>query len=129
MLDLVAHLSAICPHVWSWSGAVSDDAWQGAAATEWRWVDERGCCRRKGVRRPGETPMPELSLFEDTASHRHLDPNKIWCQSLSLPVVASGFYDWRRRFADTAVGLFLDPRRPLPRSLHASASDTPIGRR
>ncbi len=116
MLDLVAHLQRYLPtRLVLVGGAVNDDALAEARQRpEWQWVDERGVLPQEEAFAALADADAGLILFEDTASHRHLDPNKIYeYLSLSLPVIASDFPDWRRRFADTAVGLFLDPQAPV----------------
>ncbi|MFN8125760.1 MAG: glycosyltransferase [Candidatus Nanopelagicales bacterium] len=113
MLDLVAALQRHLPvRLLLVGGAVNDDALAAARARdEWRWVDERGRLPQEEAFAALAEADAGLILFEDTASHRHVDPNKIYeYLSLALPVIASDFPDWRRRFAGADIGLFVDPR-------------------
>ena len=77
---------------------------------EWRWVDYRGVQTQEDAFASLSEAHVGLILFEDTASHRFLDPNKIYeYLSLALPFVATGFDSWRDRFRGSEVGLFLAP--------------------
>lgn len=112
MLDLLHHVQEYLPtRLLLIGGAVNDDALTEARSRpEWRWVDERGVLPQEEAFAALDEADAGLILFEDTASHRHLDPNKIYeYLGLALPVIASDFPDWRRRFGGADVGLFIDP--------------------
>lgn len=110
MIDLVAALQHHVPTRLLLIGPpVNDNALERAQERPgWEYVDHRG-------ELPQEEAFAELAeadlgmiLFEDAASHRHIDPNKIYeYLALALPVVATDFPTWRKRFADTVVGLFV----------------------
>ena len=123
--------SAICPHVWSWSGTVSDDA-PGRA----RQRPESGSgwtsagAAAGGRSPPWRTPMPAVPV-------RGFITTGIWIRTRSgatglsfaghrqrLPLMTGADVSPTPRWACSST-----PRRPLPRSLHASASGLPIGRR
>ena len=88
-------------------------------------VNDDALARRPGQarvalrRQPGSLPQEEafaaldeadagLILFQDTASHRHVDPNKIYeYLSLALPFIATDFPAWRATLRRCPVGLFV----------------------
>lgn len=77
---------------------------------EWRWVDYRGMRTQEDAFKALEEAHVGLILFEDAASHRFVDPNKIYeYLALALPFVATGFGLWRDRFRGADVGIFLAP--------------------
>lgn len=112
MLDLLRELQESGPTRLILVGPpVNDDALEVARARpEWRWVDYRGVQTQEDAFGSLDEAHVGLILFEDTASHRFLDPNKIYeYLALALPFVATGFDSWRDRFRGSEVGLFLDP--------------------
>jgi glycosyltransferase involved in cell wall biosynthesis len=127
MLDLLRELQETGPTRLILVGpAVNDDALKIATSREeWRWVDYLGSQSQEDAFAAMATAHVGLILFEDTASHRFVDPNKIYeYLCLALPFVATGFPSWRQRFAGTDVGLFLDPNAPVSDSARKVRSFT-----
>ncbi|MDP4014575.1 MAG: glycosyltransferase [Candidatus Nanopelagicales bacterium] len=131
MLDLVAALARSGPARLLLIGpAVNDKALAGARTRpEWRFVDYRG-------QLPQEEAFAELAkahlgliLFEDVASHRFVDPNKIYeYLAVGLPFVATAFPGWVERLGAADVGLFVDAGADLAETadkIRALASDRP----
>ncbi len=112
MLDLLRELQESGPTRLLLVGPpVNDGALEVARSRpEWRWVDYRGMQSQESAFEALAGAHVGLILFEDTASHRFVDPNKIYeYLSLALPSVATGFDSWRDRFRGADVGLFLAP--------------------
>jgi glycosyltransferase involved in cell wall biosynthesis len=110
MVDLVVALQRHLPTRLLLVGpAVNDDALERAQEHPgWTHVDYRGELAQEDAFAALADADLGMILFEDTASHRHIDPNKIYeYLALALPVVATDFAIWRQRFADTVVGLFV----------------------
>ncbi len=110
MMDLVAELQQFSPTRLLLVGpAVNDDALDKARTRpEWRFVDYRGQLPQEQAFAALEGADAGLILFEDTASHRFIDPNKIYeYLAGALPFIASDFRSWRERFEDAPVGLFV----------------------
>ncbi len=70
-----------------------------------------------------------LILFEDSASHQYVDPNKIYeyLKLLAFLFVATGFRSWRQRFVGEDVGLFIDPTTPIDRAAPAVTRSATTG--
>lgn len=112
MLDLLRELQESGPTTLLMIGPpVNDEALEIARSRpEWRWVDYRGAQSQEAAFAALAEAHVGLILFEDTASHRFVDPNKIYeYLCLALPFVATGFDSWRDRFRGVDVGLFLGP--------------------
>lgn len=127
MMDLLAELNLLTPTRLLLAGpAVNDDALARAQERpEWRWVDYRGALPQEEAFDLVAQADAGLILFEDTASHRHIDPNKIYeYLALSVPFIASGFPDWRERFAGHNVGIFLDPEASAEQSAQVVLQET-----
>lgn len=110
MLELVAVLAERIPARLLLIGpAVNDDALARAQSRpEWRHVDYRGELPQEAALAALDDADVGLILFEDTASHRHIDPNKIYEYLMrALPFVATDFPSWRARFGDAPVGVFV----------------------
>lgn len=110
MLGLVAALAQRLPARLLLIGpAVNDDALQEARRSPaWQHVDYRGELPQEEALAALDEADVGLILFEDTASHRHVDPNKIYeYLTRALPFVASDFPAWRERFGGAGVGLFV----------------------
>lgn len=110
MVDLVAALQEHLPaRLLLIGGAVNDDALARAQARPgWRFVDHRGSLPQEDAFAALSDADAGLILFEDTASHRHVDPNKIYeYLALALPFIATDFAGWRARFGAARVGLFV----------------------
>lgn len=112
MLDLVAAMARLHPTRLMLIGyPVNDDALQRAQQSpQWALVDHLGELAQDDAFRRLEDADTGLILFEDTASHRFIDPNKIYeYMALGLPFVATGFADWVRRIGPAGAGVFLPP--------------------
>ena len=96
--------------------AVNDDALERARATpEWQYVDYRGELPQEAALAALDDADVGLILFEDTASHRHIDPNKIYEYLMrALPFVATDFPSWRERFGGDRVGVFVPADEEAP---------------
>ena len=122
MLDLLGALQQYGPTQLVLAGpAVNDDALTAARKRpEWTWVDYRGPLPQEEAFATLLEADVGLILFEDSASHQYVDPNKIYeYLSLALPFVATGFRSWRQRFVGEDVGLFIDPTTPIDRAAPA----------
>lgn len=110
MLALVAALADRVPARLLLIGpAVNDDALARARTRpEWRHVDYRGELPQEAALTALDDADVGLILFEDTASHQHIDPNKIYEYLMrALPFVATDFPSWRERFGAAPVGIFV----------------------
>lgn len=110
MLDLVAALQQRVRTTLLLIGpGVNDDALERARdLPSWNHVDYRGSLPQEQALAALDGADAGLILFEDTASHAHIDPNKIYeYLTRSLPFIASDFPSWRQRFAGADVGLFV----------------------
>lgn len=110
MVDLVAALQEYLPtRLLLVGGAVNDDALTRAQERPgWRYVDHRGPLPQEEAFEALADADAGLILFQDTASHRHVDPNKIYeYLTLALPFIATDFAGWRDRFGSARVGLFV----------------------
>lgn len=110
MVDLVAALQQYRPvRLLLIGGAVNDDALARAQARPgWRHVEHRGPLPQEEAFAALDEADAGLILFQDTASHRHIDPNKIYeYLALALPFIATDFAGWRARFGAAQVGLFV----------------------
>lgn len=110
MVDLVATLQEnIATRLLLVGPAVNDDALADARDSPgWRYVDYRGPLPQEEAFAALDEADAGLILFEDAASHRHVDPNKIYeYLALALPFIATDFPSWRRRFGAASVGLFV----------------------
>ncbi|MAT61901.1 MAG: hypothetical protein CMH41_09720 [Micrococcales bacterium] len=92
---------------------VNDDALSRAKERpEWQWVDYRGELPQSEAHRQLIGVDAGLVLFQDVASHRHIDPNKIYeYMMLGIPFVATNFDDWRHRVTTNSAGpagIFVD---------------------
>lgn len=94
--------------------AVNDDALARARSSQrWPLVSYRGELPQEQAFIELDDADLGLILFADVASHRHIDPNKIYeYLALALPVVATAFRSWVERFGGADAGLFADPREP-----------------
>ena len=110
MLDLVGQLQERVRTTLLLIGpGVNDDALERAQSLPgWRHVDYRGSLPQEQALAALDGADAGLILFEDTASHEYIDPNKIYeYLSRSLPFIASDFTSWRDRFRGVTVGLFV----------------------
>lgn len=112
MVDLVAALQAFGPARLRLIGpSVNDDALARARqAPGWQFVDYAGELPQEAAFEQLTDADVGLILFDDVASHRYIDPNKIFeYLALALPFVATAFPDWVRRFGGAEVGVFSPP--------------------
>lgn len=116
MLDLTAAMNRLRPTRLTLIGyPVNDDALQQAMdRPEWELVDYLGeLAQPEAFRHLGGVDAG-LILFEDVASHRHIDPNKIYeYMAHGLPFVASDFPEWRDRLQSVDAGIFAEPRQSI----------------
>lgn len=94
---------------------VNDDALDRARTMPgWRFVDHAGELPQEEAFEQLADADLGLILFSDVASHRHIDPNKIYeYLALALPFVATAFPGWVERFAGVHVGLFTPTDEPV----------------
>ena len=115
MLDLLGAMNEFQPTKLRLIGyPVNDDALRAAQdRDEWQWVDYRGELPQDEAHRQLIGVDAGLVLFEDVASHRHIDPNKIYeYMMLGIPFVATDFEDWRQRVdsgSEGPAGVFIGP--------------------
>ncbi|MCH9719903.1 MAG: glycosyltransferase [Actinomycetia bacterium] len=114
MLELTAAMNELHPTRLKLIGyPVNDDALQGAMARpEWSLVDYLGELAQPDAFAQLATVDAGLILFTDVASHRHIDPNKIYeYMAHGVPFVASDFPEWRARLQAADAGIFVSERQ------------------
>lgn len=114
MLELTAAMNELRPTRLKLIGyPVNDDALQQAMQRpEWQFVDYLGELAQPDAFRQLATVDAGLILFADVASHRHIDPNKIYeYMAHGVPFVASDFPEWQSRLQSANAGIFVSERQ------------------
>ena len=114
MLELTAAMNELHPTRLKLIGyPVNDDALQQAMGRpEWSLVDYLGELAQPDAFAQLATVDAGLILFADVASHRHIDPNKIYeYMAHGVPFVATDFPEWRARLQAADAGIFVSPRQ------------------
>ena len=111
MMHLVAQLNDHTPTRLLLIGYPVNDSALDHAMTmpEWEFVDYRGELAQDEAFAAIAGSRAGLILFERTASHETIDPNKIYeYMTLGLPFIASKFPDWEARIGSAQAGIFVD---------------------